>query len=184
MDRNCGYGSVPHLALVGSYLGSAMAYNGQPQARPLIAAFCGLPCVLCLVYLNSKFFMLKVFYSMSCIILFRVRSSILTSSCYCKVSCKVCVFSFFFCPSPLFPFNGAYWIPFSFRPLLWGTESFLDMHFLSCLGKAVMCWAWLFIQVGKHLGRRELLRVNWEEKNNIFFFPFNLLMRLRFTEAF
>lgn len=58
------------------------------------------------------------------------------------------------------------------------------MHFLSCLGKAVMCWAWLFIQVGKHLGRRELLRVNWEEKNNIFFFPFNLLMRLRFTEAF
>lgn len=102
MDRNCGYGSVPHLALVGSYLGSAMAYNGQPQARPLIAAFCGLPCVLCLVYLNSKFFMLKVFYSMSCIILFRVRSSILTSSCYCKVSCKVCVFSFFFVPPHYF----------------------------------------------------------------------------------
>lgn len=162
-----------------------MGCNGQPQARPLIPAFCGLPCVLCLVYLNSKFLLLAVFYSMSASYHSGWESPFWLLAVTIRYCVKLVLFFFFsfFSPPHFFLSVELTEIPFRFRPLLWGTESFLDVRFLSCLGKGDMCWVKTILRPDC-LYRWESI---WAEENfsewtgkrkiTFFFLPFNLMMK-------
>lgn len=70
------------LSTLGSCLGSAMHRMSCLWARPLILVFCGLPFILCLVYLDSRFFRCDNPSQCVHIVSFRVQISILASRCY------------------------------------------------------------------------------------------------------